>query len=233
MYCARCGVELQKGAVRCPLCGLKVYHPEIHETPEPGPYPRFSDGGQVKRLGLPFVLTFLFLIPLVICLLVDLNVHGFVDWSGYAIGGILVLYTIVCLPLWFRNQNPVIFFPIVGAAGLLLSLYISIKTGGGWFMSFAFPIGGTLLLLIETVIVLIRYTVGRKSHRILYILGSASIALGLWCILLEFMMHVTFSMPMRWWCLYPLTVLGLLGLAMLTAAICQPIRSSLHKAFFI
>ena len=34
MYCVQCGVELQKGAKACPLCGLRVYHPDLQETPE-------------------------------------------------------------------------------------------------------------------------------------------------------------------------------------------------------
>ena len=32
MYCVKCGVELQKGADACPLCGLPVYHPDMDES---------------------------------------------------------------------------------------------------------------------------------------------------------------------------------------------------------
>lgn len=39
MYCVQCGVELQKGAKVCPLCGLRVYHPDLQETPEAPPLP--------------------------------------------------------------------------------------------------------------------------------------------------------------------------------------------------
>ena len=234
MYCIKCGVELEQGAERCPLCGLRVYHPELSETPGPRSYPHYSDDGvQIKRTGLPFILTFLHLIPLVICLLVDFRMSGGVSWSGYAVGGILVLYTMICLPLWFRNPNPVIFFPITGVSILLLSLYVSLKTGGRWFLPFAFPVGGALIIIIETVIVLIRYTVRQKSYRILYILGGAYIALGALCMLIEFLLHITFGIKMSWWCLYPLSVMSLLGIALLLTAICPPLRSSLHKAFFI
>ena len=34
MYCVQCGVELQKGVERCPLCSLRVYHPELKDTYE-------------------------------------------------------------------------------------------------------------------------------------------------------------------------------------------------------
>lgn len=234
MYCIKCGVELQEGAARCPLCGLKVYHPEIKETPAPGPYPRYTEEDlHVKRLFVPFVLMVIFLIPLVICLLVDLKLNGGIVWSGYVAFGLLTLWVTVCLPLFFRNRNPVIFFPIQGAAVLLLTLYICLKTGGHWFLSLSFPVGGALILIIETVIVLLRYVIPRGDYRILYVLGGAVTAVGLLCILIEFLIHVTFRVPMQWWCLYPVAVLGLLGLSMILTAIFPSLRSALHKKFFI
>ena len=29
MYCVKCGVELDDAEERCPLCGTRVYHPDI------------------------------------------------------------------------------------------------------------------------------------------------------------------------------------------------------------
>ena len=60
MYCVQCGVELQKGAERCPLCGLRVFHPELREEPEAPPYPRYAEGESVSHGGLLFILSFLF-----------------------------------------------------------------------------------------------------------------------------------------------------------------------------
>lgn len=234
MYCVKCGVELQKGIKRCPLCGLPVYHPDISETPDPPSYPRYAESTeQVRRGGLLFVLTVLFLVPALISLLADLKMNGRIRWSGFVIGGLLVFYISFCLPLWFRKPNPVIFFPAAGSAALLLALYVCVKTGGRWFLPFALPVGGAALLLIEAVIVLLRYTVRRRSYRALYILGGASIAAGALCLLIEFLLHVTFSLSMRWWCLYPLSALTLLGMMMIVIAICPSLRESLHKKLFI
>ncbi len=234
MYCIKCGVELPSGSEKCPLCGLKPYHPEISEKSEAAPYPRYAHTEEkVRPEGGLFILTFLFLIPMVVTLMIDLKENGAVTWSGYALGGLLFLYFTLCLPLWFKKRSPVIFFPVAGAAALCLALYVCLKTGGHWFLPFAFPVGGALILLIEAVIVLTRYTVGQWPHRLLYIWGGASILFGAFFILLEFLLHVTFGFPMTWWSLYPLAALFLLGLMMIIIAICRPLRESLHKKIFI
>ncbi len=233
MYCAKCGVELQQGAATCPLCGLPVYHPDVDESPEPPPYPRYTGEETVSHGGLLFIVTFAFAIPLIVCLLTDLLMDGAVSWSGYVAGGLLTAYAALCLPLWFRRPNPVIFFPIAMAAALALTLYICLHTGGRWFLPFAFPVGGAALALGETVIVLLRYAVGGERHRILYVFGGASIATGGLCLLIEFLIRVAFGTPMRWWALYPLTALLLVGVMLIVIGACKPLRQSFHKKFFI
>lgn len=234
MYCVKCGVELQKGVKNCPLCGLRVYHPDIDEQPEALPYPRRGETEQnVSRGGLLFLVSFLFAVPLLICLQVDLNLNGSVGWSGIAAVSLLAAYVMLCLPLWFRRVNPAVFFPIDLAAALGLCLYLCLKTGGRWFLPFAFPAGGALGLLVETVIVLLRYAVRERRHRILYVFGGAALALGGLCMLIEFLLRLAFGIPMRWWSLYPLTALTLLGGMLITVGACQPLRESLHKKLFI
>jgi cytochrome c oxidase subunit IV len=234
MYCVKCGVELQKGVDRCPLCGLRVYHPEVEESPDPRPYPRYTEGAEtVSHGGLLFVLTVLFALPALVCIVMDLNMNGNIRWSGFVAFGLLWAYVVICLPLWFKRRSPTIFFPIAMAALIALALYVCLKTGGRWFLSFAFPVGGAVLLLGEAVIVLLRHTVGPHRHRALFILGGAAIAAGGLCMLIEFLLHVTFGLPMSWWCLYPLSALALIGLMLIVIGVCPPLRISLHKKFFI
>ena len=198
MYCIKCGVELQAGVEKCPLCGLRVYHPELTEQPEPRPYPACAGTGErVRPGGLLLILSFLFALPVILCLMVDFKLNGGVTWSGYVTGGVLAAYVALCLPLWFRRRNPVVFFPVTMAALLLLALYVCLKTGGRWFLPFAFPVGGAVCLIVETVIVLLRYAVRGRRHRVLYILGGALIALGALCVLVEFLLRVSFGIAMR------------------------------------
>ena len=234
MYCMKCGTQLEEGRKRCPLCGLPVIHPEIREEPAPRLYPAYEQRTEsFSRSGQCLLLTFLTLLPLIVCLLVDQRLNGHVVWSGYVMCALGAFYLCFCLPLWFKAPNSVVFFPIGAAALLGLTLYICLKTGGHWFLSFAFPVGGALLLIIETVIVLMRYTVRGKKNRPLYIFGGAVIALGGLCLLIEFLLKVTFGIPMRWWSLYPLGALFLLGMFFIVTAICRPLQLILHKKLFI
>lgn len=233
MYCVRCGVELQKGIERCPLCGLRVWHPEIEEQPEALPYPRRVEEETVSHGGLLFIVSFFFAIPLLVCLLVDYNLNRHIGWSGVVAFSLLAAYLIFCLPLWFRRPNPVIFFPIGMAGALGLCLYLCLYGGGRWFLSFALPVGGALLLIVETMIVLLRYAVGEQRHRALFVCGGAFIAVGGLCVLIEFLLRVSFSIAMRWWSLYPLAVLTLLGVMLIVIGACKPLRLSLHKKLFI
>ncbi len=232
MYCARCGAELQKGLEACPLCGLRA-HPDLSEQPEPLPYPRREAEQSVSHGGLLFLVTFLFAIPLLVCLQIDLRLNGRVGWSGVVATSLLAAYLIFCLPLWFRRPNPVIFFPVAAAAALGLSLYLCLKGGGHWFLPFAFPVGGAVLLLVETMLVLLRYAVGERRHRALFVYGGAAIALGGLCMLIEFLLKLSFGIPMRWWSLYPVTALTLIGVMLIVIGACPPLRRSLHKKFFI
>ena len=90
-----------------------------------------------------------------------------------------------------------------------------------------------LLLILEAQIVLLRYAVGDRPHRALFILGGGFIALGGLTMLVEFLLQVAFGIPMLWWSLYSVTVLFLVGLMLIIIGLCRPLRENLHKKLFI
>lgn len=231
MYCAKCGVELADTEAVCPLCGLAA-HPDIPRTPGKPLYPRQQyPVPQVSSWGLQIVLTTLFLMPMLICLQCDLLVNQGITWSGYVVGALLTCYVIAVLPVWFKKPNPVIFVPSGFAAVGLYLLYISIATGGGWFLSFAFPVLGYICLVVTAVVTLLKYV----RRGVLYIIGGAFTALGMFMPLMGFLLNVTFfdSTAFAWWSLYPLTGLVLLGLMLIFLAICRPARETMQRKFFI
>ena len=192
MYCVNCGVKLADSEKNCPLCGMKVYHPDItREEGEPlypvGKYP----AQEAHPLGLPILATAIALIPFIIVLVCDLRFSHSVTWSGYVMGGILLVYVSFILPLWFRKRNPVIFVPCAFAAVELYLLYINFATGGKWFLSFAFPICGGVALIATSATALLYYVKKGK----LYIFGGVLIALGAMMPLLEFLLYITFDTP--------------------------------------
>lgn len=231
MYCIYCGVKLADTEKTCPLCGTRVYHPDVTQPDATPLYPSTSERPKtIKRWSIMLILTILFLLPMSICLVSDVAVNGSMDWSGYVIGGLLVFYAMAMLPSWFEHPNPVIFVPTFFAVVAAFLLYICYATDGSWYLSFALPVTAALALIFTAVVTLCRYILRGR----LYIFGGATIAFGLFSILMEFLLTITFDMPPLFtWSLYPFTVLLLLGAVIIVTAIFRPLRESIEKKFFL
>ncbi len=229
MYCVKCGVKLSDTEKKCPLCDTVVYHPDVKQGDARPLYPA---GRRPKPQANPKVfngfLIVLFSIAILICYLADTQRDGGLDWFGLAVGGILVGYILLALPLWFKKPNPVIFIPCDFAAAILYLLYINLATGGRWFMSFAFPITGAICLIVCAVVTLTHYL----KRGWLYIFGGALIALGGFMLLLEFLLDITFNIDYIGWSIYPLIVLALLGGGLIYLAIDSSAREYMEQKLF-
>ena len=231
MYCVKCGVELANNEKPCPLCGTPVYHPEIKVEKGSSTDPPFEETKErVSPSGMIFIITVIFLLPLLITVLADLSINRTITWSGYAAGAIILTYIIAVLPYWFLRPNPVIFVPIDFVAVGLFLLYINLKAGGSWFLSLAFPVTAGAMIITTAVIALVRYV--RKGY--LFILGGAFIITGAFMVLIEFLINITFNIRDRIiWSYYPLIVLTILGIALIVIGCSKTLRESLYKKFFI
>lgn len=232
MYCIHCGVELSDSETVCPLCGTRVFHPDLPRQQGEPPFPPEPSGHpeEVNRSGALFILTMLAVLPIVICILCDWSLNGTIVWSGFASGGVLLLYILAVLPLWFKKPNPVIFVPADFAAIGLYLLYINFATGGHWFLSFAFPVTGAIGLLVSAAVALTYYLRGGY----LYIYGGMLILGGGLAVLIEFLINLTFQIhETLFWSFYPMVAGVVLGLMLIVIAICKPLRESLHRKFFL
>ena len=230
MYCINCGVKLADTESKCPLCGTVPYHPDIKREHAEKLYP--TDRLPQNKDGkiFQFILTALFLIPLVITVLCDLRISGTITWSGYVAGALFVGYVTVALPLWFKNPNPVIFTPCVFVAvGLYLS-YINYALNDDWFLTFAFPIVGFVGVVTTTVVTLFKYL--RRGR--LFVVSGGFLALSLFMPFIEFLLMITFKFErLIGWSVYPFSALFILGMTLLIIAICRPLRDTFERKFFI
>ncbi|MBQ8858761.1 MAG: hypothetical protein IJ012_03115 [Clostridia bacterium] len=231
MYCIKCGVELSQGQDICPLCNTRVYHPDL--TVEGAPtYPKKPfQSEEFNRRGLLFVITVLSLLPLILPMIFELSWHGEINWSGYVTGGVLLAYLLCVLPLWFKKYSPAIFLPCDFAAILVFLLYVDLNTGGvSWFLPFALPVTGALGLIVTAVGTVAHYL--RRGR--LYIIGGGLIAVGLWTVLIEGLIALTFGVysPVQW-SLFSCLTMFILGMMLIVIAIVKPFRDSLYKIFFI
>ena len=230
MYCIKCGAKLSDGQTICPICDTKVYHPEI-SIAEKNTYPKIPfESEEFNTKGLMFVITMIFLVPLILPIILDLNWHSSITWSGYVTGGTLIFYTALVMPYWFKRPNPVIFVPTTFALVIVYLLYICFQTSGNWFMSFAFPVAGGLGIILTATTAVLYYV----KKGCLYTIGGTLIALGLWTVLLEFDIRTTFGVHTPfYWSLAPLTVLSVVGIMLIVIAIVKPLKESLRRIFFI
>lgn len=232
MYCIKCGVKLTEDKKPCPLCGTLPFHPELEPQDAQPLYPagRYPSTQVSPGIVLTIVSTVLFLLPMVITMLCDLQITGTVTWSGFVIGALAAVYVMAVLPFWFRKPNPVIFVPCGFAAVGLYLLYINFTTGGNWFLGFAFPVTGAAALIVTAVVVLTRYLPGAA----LYIFGGALVASGLFMPVTELLMNQTFGFEHGLvWSFYPLAALVLLGAMLIFLAICRPARETMERKFFL
>lgn len=232
MYCIKCGVKLADAPNACPLCGTVPYHPELtcQEAERLYPENRYPTEYLSPKGALVVVTVVLFLLPIFITVLCDLQISGAVTWSGYVAGALILIYVPFMLPYWFKRRNPVIFVPCTFVAIGLYLLYINLATGGGWFLSFAFPVVGAVGLIATAVVTLLRYlTRGR-----LYIFGGALIAGGVFLPVMELLLDITFQVEHYiGWSYYPLGVLVLLGGMLIFIALYPPARETMERKFFL
>lgn len=229
MYCVKCGVRLADTEKKCPLCETTVYHPELSREEAQPLYPTAKmPKARAGARGLCVVVLFLFAVPLILSLFADIQIDGTIDWFGFVAGGLAVLYVLAALPMWFRAPNPVIFVPCDFAAVTAYLLYIDLATEGKWFLSFAFPVMGILCLIACSVVTLWRYL--RKGK--LYVLGGAFMAVGALMLLIEFLLSITFDLPMVWWSIYPLVGMAAIGGLLIYLAIDSDAREMMERKLF-
>ncbi len=230
MYCIKCGVELADTEKTCPLCMTRVYHPDLQQ-PEGQPlYPadRYPAAGKFSR-SLPIFLTAVFALALFFVVLGDLQMGGGLTWSGYVVGALITAYVPLVLPGWFRKANPVIFVPCSFAAATLYLWYINFAVDGDWFLSFAFPVSGGVGLLVTALVTLIKYV--PKGN--LFSIGGFCVALGGFMLLVEFLLHITFSVrTIDGWSAYPLAALAILGGFLIFLGISRSAREMMARKFF-
>ena len=227
MYCVKCGVKLQDGASECPLCRTPVRLPDDGpaEKAYPDTMPRnYSESGQ----PLAIAMTALCAIAVAVVLIICFRLYGELRWGGYAAGGIALFYIIAILPRWFRHPRGEVFVPADHAAIALYLLYICLRTGGRWFLRFAFPIVGVSCVLSTAMICLLKYL----KHGKLFVFGGFLILLGGFTMLIELFAHISFGTSMFRWSLFSLAGFGAVGLFLLIAGIIRPLREALEKRFF-
>ena len=229
MYCVKCGVRLTEGTDRCPLCETPVWKPDGAAREEPTFSDRYPAPPKSRRYPILAFLTALLaagsLSALIYCLT---NLHG-VYWSGYVMLGCALVYFAGIFPFWFERREPLIFVPLAFALACGYLLYVCLKTGGHWFLSFAFPVTMLAGALTTASVALFR----QGKRRRLLKTGALLIVIGCSAMLIEFFLCITFGGRMFTWSLYPVCAFSLIGLFLILCGLIPPWREFMERKLFL
>lgn len=160
-YCVNCGVELDPGAARCPLCGTPAWKPD---PDAPSYFPtKPAEVPPASRRAAAALLTAMLASVSLCCGVLNLLLPTERPWSLYVIGAAVMLWIWFVLPMLARRIP--IFFRLtadVAAVGVYVFLISIDLSGGAWFRGLALPILGWACVLVFLLSFLLRG--GRRSR---------------------------------------------------------------------
>lgn len=159
-YCVNCGVELDSGEKKCPLCGTPVLNPNQPCDPNAvSAYPRRVQEAApslFSRRMTAAIISAALVLPASICLVCNYLITGAVSWSVYILLALAVVWVASVPPLLIHHGT--LFWAIgldVAAIGGLLYVINRLTypmTGINWFNTLALPLlllGAAMVLFVS------------------------------------------------------------------------------------
>lgn len=157
-YCSECGVELERSAHRCPLCGTQVHS---NTAPPPGEqvYAQSDSiedvverrpSGYGRMLAVQ-ILSLVFIIPALITLVVNWVLSARFDWSLYVVAAMAISWVITVVPILLYRNLVLVLSVCILAVSLFLWVVDTLDTRAAWFWTIGMPI--LVVLVAITAIV--------------------------------------------------------------------------------
>lgn len=196
-YCVNCGVELEETEKTCILCGCEVVNPMKKPDPDAmRPYPDRIDEitKKANRRFSALILTFLFILPALICFFLNILYFDQILWSVYVIGGCAFLWTCIVVPLINKKMNLVVilFFDFI-AAVLYLFMIERMLSSSEWFLTLAFPIITSIWVVLEALVILYQKNVIKGFQ----IPALGFVFIGLLCACIDWIINMYFGFGIK------------------------------------
>lgn len=125
-YCVKCGVELDGGTKKCPLCGTPVYMPDGADA-ESGGGSTYADQTEIprgiKRRFVAFVVSMIMLLPNIVLFLVNAFFVTGSWWSVYVVSSTALTWILFVLPFLLKKPSPYILWAL-DASALAVYAYV-------------------------------------------------------------------------------------------------------------
>lgn len=209
-YCVNCGVRLNQAEKVCPLCECPVVNPlKPEELPEhqERPYPKRKDTIKniVDRSFIISVISFLYLLPIVICIAVDFILSRAITWSLISTIGVVLCWAIIFLPYIMNWEYTLLYLSIDLGFAVALFLSIAWYTGDSdWVLTLAIPIAVTIFVILNMMV----YGIKIKLIHGLYIGTFMLSAVGVLSIIVELVVwnfrrhYISPESPFVYWSVY-------------------------------
>ncbi len=181
-YCVNCGVELDRSATKCALCQTPVYNPvENIDSNEPTPYSHSQTiPKDIKTRFVALIVTFIILIPNIVCTLVNLFFDPERLWFIYILSTSFLCWVMFIFPFLTKKRKPYLLwaFDTLAVAVYIFIFYVNTATDEKWFFNIALP---SVAIVSACVLYFIRWIRQRKRHwtsKVLHIFVDLVISLS-------------------------------------------------------
>ncbi|MCM1101536.1 MAG: DUF3488 domain-containing protein [Clostridium sp.] len=228
-YCVNCGVELDTGIGKCPLCGTPVINPnELIPKEAAQPFPEKKAVVEpADRKDLAILLSVFVLATAVTCGLLNVLVFPGVWWSLAVIGACVVLWVGLFPVAIFRKLSV---YAVLLLDGLAVALYLYMLAymigSHTWYFRLGLPITAMAVVLMEMFALCVKILPCSFLSVSLYL----DVAAAVLCIGLEFLidryLQGSFSPG---WSAVVLTVCLILGITIITLLSRRKLRGEVRR----
>ena len=230
-YCVKCGVELEPGAKKCPLCDTPVVLPFEQTSTFDKPYPVYVQKPKFKieKSTSMIIVGLIFLVPLLITVISDLTINKAFTWSLFVISSLLAFYVIIT-SMVMLGKRPVLSILVIGLDIEAFLMFINYMTHGTWFLPFALPLVAIIVAFSIVLTVLFR----KHIVTVPTLIAVTMLFIGILCIAIEVLLKLALGSPVvLLWSLYPFSTLLVLSIVVLIVFRNKSIVEKLKKKFFI
>ena len=160
-YCVNCGVELDDSAKKCALCSTPVINPNalISQEEAVDPFPiRMVIPEGIRRRYAAFIASMVFLIPNIVCLVINLIFNFDYLWATYINATSVIIWLLFVFPFLLKKPKSYYIIPI-DAVGVILytAVFYSVQRGEGWLFNLAIPLIVAVAIFAFSVVEFIKW----------------------------------------------------------------------------
>ena len=187
-YCVNCGVELDASAKKCALCDTPVYNPS--QKPVKDATTPFSQipviPTSMKQKFVALIVTYIFLIPNLVCVFINLFVTPEKLWFVYVLSSSLLCWVVFVLKKKKKKLHPYIMwiFDTIAIAAYVFVFHANDMGDRKWYFVIALP---TIIITSLCTVYFIYWVRKRKHHwtsTVLHVFVDLIIILSVLCVCL-------------------------------------------------